>query len=92
MSKKKLTHEEFVLLAIKKLKNPKYKGLHTVFTGFNQAFREYFEGEDPVAALRSLAEQGKIVVRPAKGGALIYPAGEAEDVSTSAVLGKMGLK
>lgn len=67
----KLTREEFTLRAISALRVGKYKGIHTVFSGFNNAYRKYF-GEDPVAATKALADAGKIVLRIAKGGATIY--------------------
>lgn len=67
----KLTHEQFAIRAIRALRVGKYKGIHTVYSGFNDAFRRHF-GEDPVVATKSLADAGKIVLRIAKGGATIY--------------------
>jgi len=68
---KKLTEYEFVARAIKKLRKQPYKGIHSVYSGFNQAFREYFNG-DPVEATSKLAQEGKIATRPVKGGAILY--------------------
>jgi hypothetical protein len=68
---KKLTEGEFVARAIKRLRNPPYKGIHSVYSGFNQAFREYFN-KDPVEATTKLAKEGKIVTRPVRGGVVIY--------------------
>lgn len=68
---KKLTEYEFVARAIKKLRNPPYKGIHSVYSGFNQAFREYFNN-DPVEVTTKLAKEGKIVTRPVKGGVVLY--------------------
>ncbi len=79
--KPKLSEEEFVVRAIKKLRKPPYKGIHSVYSGFNQAFKEYF-GTNPVEATRKLTEEGRIITRPAKGGVMLYlpqdaaPAGE----------------
>jgi len=67
----KISEYEFVAKAIKKLKKPPYKGIHSVYSGFNQAFREYFN-KDPVEATTKLAQEGKIVIRPVKGGATLY--------------------
>ena len=67
----KISEYEFVVRAIKKLKKPPYKGIHSVYSGFNQAFREYFN-KDPVEATTKLAQEGKIVTRPVKGGATLY--------------------
>ncbi len=66
----KLTEEEFVRRAIKKLRG-KYKGIHTVYSGFNDAFKQYY-GTNPVETTQRLAQAGKIVIRPVKGGVLIY--------------------
>ena len=40
---KKLTEEEFVVQAIKKLRKDPYRGIHSVYSGFNEAFRKYFD-------------------------------------------------
>lgn len=68
--KPKLTEEEFVRKAVRKLRG-KYKGIHSVFSGFNTAFKEYF-GTNPVEATQRLAGEGKINIRPVKGGVMIY--------------------
>ncbi|MDD5434223.1 MAG: hypothetical protein PH343_02215 [Nitrospira sp.] len=90
----KMSHEEFVTKAIVSLRKEGYKGIHTVYSGFNQAFKKYFEGEDPITVTTSLAKEGKIVVRPVKGGVMIYlpeeaPAGQADKGDDA--LKKMGL-
>ncbi|MFQ6078075.1 MAG: hypothetical protein ACE5NJ_02930 [Thermodesulfobacteriota bacterium] len=69
--KPKLSEEEFVIRAIEKLRKPPYKGIHTVYSGFNQAFKEYF-GANPVEMTKRLAGEGKIVTRPVKGGVMLY--------------------
>ncbi len=75
-NKNKLTHEEFFKMAIVKLRNvSKSPGIHTVFSGFNEAFRQHF-GEDPIAVTQGLARSGKIDLRPVKGGVMIYLPGE----------------
>ena len=73
---KKLTEEEFILEAIKKLRKEPYKGIHSVYSGFNEAFRKYF-GSNPVDVTSQLATEGKIEVRPFKGGAMLFLHGEA---------------
>ncbi len=67
----KLTHEEFVKRAILTLRKEPYKGIHTVYSGFNVAFREYFN-EDPIECTNKLAKQGTIVLRPVRGGVMLY--------------------
>lgn len=89
----KLTHEEFVRRAIISLRKPGFKGIHTVFSGFNHAFKKYFEGEDPVEITKKLAEEGKILIRPVKGGVMIYLPEDrpVERTSGDDALKKMGL-
>ncbi|MEE9152813.1 MAG: hypothetical protein V3U42_01880 [candidate division NC10 bacterium] len=74
-SKGKLEKEEFVVKAIKKLRG-KYRGIHTVFSGFNEAFRQYF-GEDPRPVTQEMAAKGIVEIRPVKGGVMLYLKGEA---------------
>lgn len=71
-----LTPEEFVLRAIETLRQPPYKSIHSVYSGFNEAFRKYFPNLDPVETTNELAEQGKIAIRPARGGVILYKPGE----------------
>jgi len=73
---KKLTEEEFIVGAIKKLRKEPFKGIHSVYSGFNEAFRKYFE-TNPVEATSRLATEGRIEVRPFKGGAMLFLPGEA---------------
>jgi hypothetical protein len=73
---KKLTEEEFVLQAIKKLRKEPFRGIHSVYSGFNEAFRKYFEA-NPVEVTSRLASEGKIETRPFKGGAMLFLPGEA---------------
>lgn len=73
----KLNYEEFFKIAILKLRNiSKSRGIHSVISGFNQAFREYF-GEDPIKITQELVNKGKIEIRPVKRGVMIYLPGEA---------------
>lgn len=89
--KEKLSVEEFVHLAIKSLRIGDFKGIHSVYSGFNEAFKKYF-GQDPVQATNRLAEEKKIEIRPIKGGVLLYLPGEAPAQSRGdEALKKMGL-
>ncbi len=89
-TQRKMSHEEFCLVAIEKLRKDGYKGIHLVYSGFNQAFKEYF-GEDPRAITERLATEGKIVIRPCKGGAIMYKPEEAPRAGKN-VLEQMGIK
>jgi hypothetical protein len=68
--KSRLSEEEFICRAVVKLRG-KYKGIHSVYSGFNQAFKEYF-GTNPVEATQRLSKLGKIIIRPVKGGVMLY--------------------
>ncbi len=83
----KISEEEFVLRAIKRLRKPPYKGIHTVYSGFNQAFKEHY-GKNPVEITSRMAGEGKIVTRLVKGGAMLYLPGESPKAKDS-VLAKI---
>ncbi|MDI6890574.1 MAG: hypothetical protein QMC83_06500 [Thermodesulfovibrionales bacterium] len=89
----KLSYEEFVKRAIVSLRKEGYKGIHSVYSGFNSAFKKYFDGENPVEITNRLAQEGKIVLRPVKGGVMLYLSEEAPASSSLAdeALRKMGL-
>jgi hypothetical protein len=87
----RLTQAEFVKKAIVSLRKDPYKGIHSVYSGFNEAFRAYFD-DDPIKWTNQLAEEGVIEVRPARRGVMLYLPGEAPARSTGKdVLKKMGL-
>jgi len=88
----RLSHEEFVKQAILKLRTGNYKGIHSVYSGFNEAFKKYYEGQDPVKATNQLAAEGKIIIRPARGGVVLYLTDDAPNVTRGEqALKKMGL-
>jgi len=89
----KMNHEEFVRKAVVSLRKEGYKGIHTVYSGFNEAFKKYFTGENPVEATNKLSQEGKIVIRPVKGGVMLYLPEEAPAAKGSGdeALKKMGL-
>lgn len=87
----RLTQAEFVKKAIVSLRKNPYKGIHSVYSGFNEAFRAYFN-DDPIKWTNQLAKEGIIETRPARGGIMLYLPGEAPARSTGKeVLKKMGL-
>jgi hypothetical protein len=88
----KLSYEEFVKQAILKLRTGDYKGIHTVYSGFNEAFRKYFDGANPIEMTTQLAQEKKIVIRPVKGGVMLYlPEDVPQTSKAEQVLKKMGL-
>ncbi|MFZ6016741.1 MAG: hypothetical protein ACOYU0_03840 [Nitrospirota bacterium] len=89
----KLSHEEFIRKAIISLRKEGYRGIHTVYSGFNAAFKKYFDGENPVEVTNRLAKEGKIVIRLVKGGVMLYLPEEAPVLRSlgDEALKKMGL-
>ena len=57
--KKRLSEEEFVIQAIRRLRKDPFRGIHSVYSGFNEAYRKYF-GTNPVDTTNRLAAEGKI--------------------------------
>lgn len=82
----KLSEEEFFRRAIRKLRG-NYKGIHSVYSGFNQAFKQYF-GTNPVETTQKLVQEGKISIRPVKGGVVLYLPEDTPN-STADVLNKI---
>jgi hypothetical protein len=72
----RLSEYEFVERAIKRLRKEPYKGIHSVYSGFNKAFKDYYNS-NPVEATTRLAAEGRIVTRPVRGGVMLYLPGEA---------------
>ena len=90
-----LSPEAFVLRALEVLPEKGKSGFHTVFSGFNAAFRKTFPDVDVVTLTKTMAAEGKISVRPAKRGAwLSKPNGTAPidaDQRAAEVLKKIGV-
>jgi hypothetical protein len=105
-----MTPYEFVVMAIEagkakaKAAGKDYKGLHTVFSNFNEEYRAIFgqPGMDkdalkalPIAAMKKLAEEKKIQMHPAFKGVMIYIYGEMPDIkpktTRESVMAKYGL-
>ena len=89
----RLTKEQFVVEAILKLRDPsRSQGIHSVYSGFNQAFKQYF-GEDARPTTEKMAAEGKIVVRPVRGGVMLYLPEDAPKMESAGerALKQMGL-
>ena len=90
--KSKLDPEEFVKLAIARLRLENYKGIHSIYSGFNDAFKSYYDGANPIDATGEMARLGKIVLRPVKGGVMLYLPGDGPEMNRGDMaLKKMGL-
>ena len=66
-----LPPEEFLHRAVSRLRKGTAKSIHSVYSGFNAAWRQYY-GTDPIEGIKALEEAGKCVTHPTKGGARIY--------------------
>ena len=70
--------KDFVFRAIERLRDSKRgKGIHTVYSGFNAAFRQHFGGKDPRALTDAMVAEGVLAIRPSRGGVMLYKAEEA---------------
>lgn len=87
MTEDKISYEEFFARAIIKLRDlDRSRGIHSVYSGINDAFRQYYN-EDPVAVTQELNRLGKIEIQPRKGGVMIYLPGEGpRGASAEAIL------
>ena len=64
---KRLTEDEFVVQAIKNLRKDPFRGIHSVYSGFNEAFRRHFN-KDPVELTTHMVSEGKVEIIPLKSG------------------------
>jgi len=84
----KLPEDVFVKRAIIRCRGEKFKGIHTRFSGLNEAWREYYN-TDPVAGINRLVKSGVIMGHPAKGGFTIYLPEDAPAKAPKMVLNKI---
>jgi hypothetical protein len=88
-----LSEEEFVTEGIKKLRKEPYRGIHSVFSGFNDAFRKHFN-KDPIEFTSRMVSEGKIEIVPLRSGkgVMLYlpgegPRGKKTDEALKKILG-----
>jgi hypothetical protein len=84
----KLPEDVFTKRAILRLRGERYKGIHTRYSGFNEAWREFYN-TDPVAGVNRLMKAGVISGHPAKGGFTIYLPEDAPAKVPKMVLSKI---
>lgn len=65
--------EEFVLTSIKRLRKKGYRGIHVVYSGFNDQFRKKFKA-DPIEFVNDLEKRGIVATHLVKGGVMLYDA------------------
>ena len=66
----KLLHEEFAKKAFVSLRKEGFKGIHTVYAGFNEDFKKYVEGENPFEVTNRRSQEG--MIRPVTGRVMLY--------------------
>ena len=88
-----ISEEEFVTEGIKKLRKEPYRGIHSVFSGFNDAFRKHFN-KDPIEFTSKMVSEGKLEIIPLKSGkgVMLYlpgegPRGKKTDEALKKILG-----
>jgi hypothetical protein len=76
-----------------KLRIGNYKGIHSVYSGFNEAFRKYYDGINPIEKTNQLATEKKITIIPVRGGVMLYlPEDAPKRSKADQALKKMGLQ
>jgi ATP-dependent DNA helicase PIF1 len=67
------SQEDFVLASIRRLRKKGYKGIHVVYSGFNDEFRKKFN-QDPVQFINDLEKKGVVRTHLVRGGVMLYDA------------------
>lgn len=83
-----LSKAEFTRRAIKQLRELPEKGIHSEYSGFNDAFRKYFD-EDPERAISRLEDRGEIATMDAEGGIMLFLPGEAPETDPDEMVSKI---
>lgn len=87
---KRLTHEEFIFRAIRKLPKPPYVGLHVRYSGFPEAWAKYFGNVDYNPIIDKMIADGKLTHRLSKGGITVYiPGTDPREKRTQDALDKI---
>lgn len=68
---KKIPPEEFVIESILNSRRAIYEGIHSIYSGFNEAFKKNY-GEDPTNTLQKLESEGKIKIKKYKTGLVLF--------------------
>jgi len=73
-NKPKIGYEQFARTLITQLRDEKKsKGIHVVFSGFNNAMKQYYgDTVNPRDVTQALVNAGKLKIRYVKKGAMIY--------------------
>ena len=90
-----LSYKDFTLRAIDRLRKPPARGIHTVWSGFNQAavayYAEFGQKVNPIDIVQGLVKEGSIALKPTKGGVMIYAPTDAPKYASAESKGKEAL-
>lgn len=64
--------KEFTLTYIRTHRKSPTTGIHSRYSNFNQEFRVKFPDADPITYTQKLRDEGTLVIRPCKGGAVLF--------------------
>lgn len=64
--------KEFTLTYIRTHRKSPTTGIHSRYSNFNQKFRRTFPDVDPVTYTQKLRDEGVVVIRPCRGGAVLF--------------------
>ncbi len=68
----KVAYGEFVKRAITSLRQENEDGIHAEKSGFVDAFKKYYDGEDPLKIISKLAKKGEITIKKVPDGLMLY--------------------
>jgi len=75
---------DLVRKCIEKLRTDGYKGIHSVYSGFNEFMRQVHPDLDPVKIMEALSQSDGFGVRTVKGGAILYLPEDAKEFANTA--------
>lgn len=68
----KVAYGEFVKRAITSLRQENEDGIHAEKSGFIDAFKKYYDGEDPLKIISKLVKKGEITIKKVPDGIMLY--------------------
>jgi hypothetical protein len=74
---------EFVVEAIHKLRTGQFKGIHTVYSGFNKMLQLVYPKESPVDIVKDLCDNEGFGIRPVKGGVILYAPEDVDEAKAN---------
>lgn len=75
----KIAYGEFVKRAITRLRQENENGIHAEKSGFIDAFKKYYDGEDPLKIISNLVKKGEITIKKVPDGIMLYFSDKPKD-------------